>query len=50
MLIVTHRLSTIKNADRIVLMNDGQIEHIGKHEELMQRADNFRRIVELQEL
>ncbi|NUT40175.1 MAG: ABC transporter ATP-binding protein [Thermoactinospora sp.] len=35
--VVAHRLSTIRGADRIVVMHDGRIEEIGDHEELMSR-------------
>ena len=37
--IVAHRLSTIRNADRIVLLEDGQIAEIGDHETLMVLPD-----------
>ena len=33
--IVAHRLSTIRNADRIILLKDGKIFEMGKHDELM---------------
>ena len=33
-LVIAHRLSTIKAADQIVVVKDGQIEAVGKHEEL----------------
>jgi subfamily B ATP-binding cassette protein MsbA len=50
MLIVAHRLSTVKNADKIVVLNSGKIEDMGSFEELMQRTPRFRKMVELQEL
>ena len=37
--IVAHRLSTIRNADRIVLIKEGQIFEMGTHLELMERPD-----------
>lgn len=50
LLIVAHRLSTIRNADLVVLMNDGRIETTGTFHELMQRSQTFKRMVELQDL
>ncbi len=49
-LIVAHRLSTIKNADRIVLMNKGQIEQAGTYQQMLDNAAMFKRMVALQEL
>lgn len=49
-LIVAHRLSTIRNADRIVLMKQGKIEDTGGFDELLDRSGLFRKMVELQEL
>ena len=37
-LIVTHRLSTIREADRIVFIRDGVVADYGRHEELIQKA------------
>lgn len=48
-IIIAHRLSTVKNADRIVLMGNGQIDHIGDFETLKSRSRVFQRMVELQE-
>lgn len=49
-LIVAHRLSTIRNADRIVLMNKGQIAASGNYETLVRENENFAHMVRLQEL
>lgn len=49
-LVVAHRLATIRHADRIVVMNKGKIEDIGCFEELMHKPSSFSRMVELQEL
>lgn len=49
-IIVAHRLSTIKNADRIVLMRNGEIEQTGTYQQLIDNTSLFKRMVELQEL
>lgn len=49
-LIVAHRLSTIKNANRIVFMSEGKIAQVGEFGELIKKVPNFKRMVELQDL
>jgi len=49
-LIVAHRISTIKNADRIVVMKKGRIEHIGTFSDLLNTSSYFKKLVELQEI
>ncbi len=49
LLIVAHRLSTIKHVDRVVILRNGAIERIGSFHELMAKSDSFKRMVELQE-
>ncbi|WP_444548663.1 ABC transporter ATP-binding protein [Candidatus Magnetomonas plexicatena] len=41
-IVVAHRLSTIKNADRIVVIRDGEIAGIGTHETLIESNDQYR--------
>lgn len=47
-LIVAHRLSTIKEADQIVLMKNGRYEAIGNFDELTKKSSNFNRMVNIQ--
>lgn len=47
-LIIAHRLSTIMHADLIIVMNNGGIEKIGTHEELLVHGGLYQRLWELQ--
>ena len=47
-LVVAHRLSTIRRADRIVVLEDGAVESSGTHAELMEKSPLYRRLNELQ--
>ncbi len=46
--VIAHRLSTVRRADRIVVIENGAIADIGAHEELMSRLGTYRRLHELQ--
>ncbi len=37
--VIAHRLSTVQNADKIVVINDGEIIETGTHEELLQEEN-----------
>ncbi len=43
-IIVAQRIGTIRDADRIIVLEDGQIAGMGKHEELMQTCEVYRQI------
>ena len=47
-LIVAHRLSTVRKADRILVIEDGQVVETGSHTELMAVNGVYKRLVELQ--
>lgn len=49
-LIVAHRMSTIKNADRIIVLNNGEIVDEGSFSELVLHSIKFKKMVELQEV
>jgi subfamily B ATP-binding cassette protein MsbA len=46
--VIAHRLSTVRRADRIVVLENGTISDIGAHEELMGKLGTYRRLYELQ--
>ena len=48
-IVIAHRLSTVRNADRIAFIADGHIKEFGSHEELMEKPKGrYRRLVETQ--
>ena len=45
-LMIAHRLKTVRNADQIIVIDGGQIAQQGTHDELMQSDGIYRRFVE----
>ena len=48
-IIIAHRLSTVRDADKIVVLDQGRIVEVGSHAELLNRAGIYRRLHSLQE-
>lgn len=47
-LVIAHRLSTVRRADRIVVLDRGRISEIGTHEDLVSRGGIYQRLHDLQ--
>lgn len=47
-IIVTHRLSAIRDADKIIVLKDGEIEAIGTHDELILKSSAYKQIADIQ--
>jgi len=46
---IAHRLSTLKNADRLIVLENGHIKEMGTHDELLAKEDGvFKKLVTLQ--
>jgi len=46
--VIAHRLSTVRHADRILVLENGTIADIGTHEDLMNKLGTYRRLYDLQ--
>lgn len=49
-IVIAHRLSTVKNADEIIVMSEGEIIERGNHDELIQHNKVYKKLVDLQEI
>ena len=49
-ILIAHRISTIRNMDKIIFVDDGEIRAVGTHDELYSSCEEYRTMVELQKL
>ena len=49
-IVIAHRLATIKKADKIIVLKKGEIKAIGTYKELLQKSTDFKEMTELQNL
>ncbi len=49
-ILIAHRISTVEGMDQIIYIDDGKVVATGSHEELCERCEDYRRMVELQRL
>ena len=47
-MLISHRFSSVRMADRIVVLADGAVEAIGTHEELLAQGGRYAELFELQ--
>lgn len=47
-LVIAHRLSTVQNADKIIVIDEGQVVEIGTHNELYENGGLYRRLYDIQ--
>jgi ATP-binding cassette subfamily B protein len=47
-IIIAQRVSSVKDADKIIVMDDGKVDAVGNHDELMQNCKIYREVYESQ--
>jgi len=47
-IVIAHRLSTVQKADKIIVLDQGEIREIGSHQELLQLGGLYKRLFDLQ--
>jgi ATP-binding cassette subfamily B protein len=47
-ILISHRINTLMQADNIIVLQDGRITQAGKHEELLQAEGTYRRVYMIQ--
>lgn len=46
LVIISHRMKSIQNVDKILVLKDGKIERAGKHEELLEKSPTYKKMIE----
>ena len=47
-LVIAHRLSTVQNADKIIVIDKGNIIEVGSHQDLYEKNGLYRRLYDIQ--
>ena len=47
---IAHRITTVRNLDKIIYMDGGKVIDVGSHEQLLVRCSDYRNMVALQKL
>jgi len=50
LVVIAHRLSTVKRADCIIVLEEGEVREMGSHEELIARGGAYKRLVDIQNI
>ncbi|MCL2774016.1 MAG: ABC transporter ATP-binding protein, partial [Oscillospiraceae bacterium] len=50
LIVIAHRLSTVKRADSIIVLEDGEVKEQGTHEELIDKNGIYKHLVDMQNI